>query len=314
MQRKADVGVSARRKWEGAVPAAPSSTEDALHKQLDKHGGQGKGGGLQGAEEAAQLKWSPQKKGAEAPESSGKAYSEAGTPPSPAQPPRLPRPPAPPDLSRPAPGARPSPGDPYHEPLPAAAPGRRSGCSGFPPPPGVLPASSSGTPPPASRDAGSKAALTACSPAFQPAPDPPLPLLAATISDQRRRNLPKCAAPEMAELGPRGVEAGLGEGRGWERWRGGGGGGGLAASATLRAEPEGPPRPRAPARRGPRAAAPEIVGHARGEEARAHPPAPLGPQTRVLLVPPNVSKKTSLGAAEAVLPPAPDSDSRASAA
>lgn len=46
MQRKADAGVGARRKWEGAVQDAPSFAEDALHKQLNKHRGQRKGEGF----------------------------------------------------------------------------------------------------------------------------------------------------------------------------------------------------------------------------------------------------------------------------
>lgn len=67
--------------------------------------------------------------------------------------------------------------DPYRERLP----GRRAGCSGLPPPPAVLPASSSGT----SRRRLREPRLPErrsrrLPPAFQAAPDPPLPLPAGS--------------------------------------------------------------------------------------------------------------------------------------
>lgn len=47
MQQKADVGVCAQGK-RVAGGEAPSSTADALHKQVDKHGEQRKSGGFKG--------------------------------------------------------------------------------------------------------------------------------------------------------------------------------------------------------------------------------------------------------------------------
>lgn len=55
-----------------------------------------------------------------------------------------------------------------------------------------------------------KAALAACSPPSRPRRILRSPCWQAAISDQHRRNLPKCAAPEMAEPG--------GAGRGLRRW------------------------------------------------------------------------------------------------
>lgn len=113
--------------------------------------------------------------------------------------------------------------DSYRERLP----GRRASCSGLPPPPAVLPASSSGT----SRRRLREPRLPERRsrrppPAFQAAPDPPLPLPAGSHFRQ--------ATAELAE----GRRAGNG------RTTALGSGGVLAgrqASEAFRTAPEGPP-------------------------------------------------------------------------
>ena len=151
-----------------------------------------------------------------------------------------------------------------------------------------------------------KAALSACSPPSRPRRILRSPCWRAAISDLCRRNLPKCAAPEMAEpqrsraWGPGGGGAGAG-----------GAGRGLPRLRRLRPKSLGGLGPLSRARQGPRAAAPGIVGAARGEEARAclsrpsDPPSTSAPTLR----------KTSPGGAERKLSadPGTRSDSRASA-
>lgn len=109
-----------------------------------------------------------------------------------------------------------------------------------------------------------KAALAACSPPSRPRRILRSPCWRAAISDLCRRNLPKCAAPEMAE--PRRSRA-WGPGVGGRGQKGRGEGFSGPADRARRASEASDPRSRA--RQGPRAAAPGIVGAAGGEEAWA---------------------------------------------
>lgn len=151
-----------------------------------------------------------------APETAGKAYSEAARPRRAGR--QLPRAPAAPALpdpvptARPLPSARGQPRDPYHRRFRAAAPG----CSELQPPPlpspGGRPASSSGTSRRRLRETRvPKSRSRRLLPAFQAAPDPPLPLPAGSHFRQ--------ATAELAEVRR------AGNGRTWALASPGGGGG-----------------------------------------------------------------------------------------
>lgn len=200
-----------------------------------------------------------------APETSGKAYSEAARPRHAGQqpPPRLPRPQSSQTRSSPVPGSRGRPRGPYHEPLS----GRRPGCSGLPPPPpGVLPASSSAARRCRLRETRvPKSRSRRLQPAFQAAPNPPLPLLASS----HFRPVPaELAEVRSAGNGRTQALASLGSGGGGGRGQKGRGEG-FSGSADRARRASEASDPRSRARQGPRAAAPGIVGAAGGEEAWA---------------------------------------------
>ncbi|KAI5167843.1 Triple Functional Domain Protein [Manis pentadactyla] len=219
------------RKWPCLPVGFILKGEDARHQQLGKLGAQSKGGGLQAAREAAQLKPGPTPR-LHAPvvlAGSLPGLRGRGT--------------AGPGPARPVPGARGKPRDAY----------RRPGRSGLPPPPAVLPASSSGTSRCRLCEArGPRSRSRRLPPAFQAAPDPPLPLPAGSHFRQ--------ATAELAE------ERGAGNGR--TRARDASGAGARAAFPSARGES---PRPRAapPGSRGPGAAARGIVGSGRRGRGRA---------------------------------------------
>lgn len=167
-----------------------------------------------------------------APETAGKAYSEA------ARPRRAGR--QPPRGSRGPGTARPGPYRPPGAQRSGPAPRSTTGASG-PPPPAARSSSrrryrrrESDRLPVQGRAAAAcaklgypRAALAACRPPSRPRLILRSPCRQAAISDKRLRNLPKCAGPEMAEPGrSRAREAG--------------------AVATFRTAPEGSPRPRTP--------------------------------------------------------------------
>lgn len=158
-----------------------------------------------------------------------------------------------------------------------------------------------------------KAALAACSPPSRPRRILRSPCWRAAISDLYRRNLPKCAAPEMAE--PR-------RSRAWSPGRGRGGGeGGARAGGAGRRLPRlrrqrpkslgslGPPQPGSPGTAS--GGAGDCGSHPRGRSA-GPPLSALRPASYQC---PNSFRKTSPGGAERKLSAGPGtrSDSRASA-
>ncbi|XDA72372.1 hypothetical protein R6Z07F_002651 [Ovis aries] len=244
-----------------------------------------------------------------APETSGKAYSEAARPRHAGQqpPPRLPRPQSSQTRSSPVPGSRGRPRGPYHEPLP----GRRPGCSGLPPPPpGVLPASSSAARRCRLRETRvPKSRSRRLQPAFQAAPNPPLPLLASS----HFRPVPA----ELAEV----RSAGNGRTQALASLGSGGGGGARAEGAERGLQRLRRPRPKSlgglgPPQRGSPGSAGGGAGDCGSRRWRRSVGLPLSALRPASYQCPNSFRKTSPGGAEEPklsAGPGTRSDSRASA-